>query len=99
MYVKANKNHVVHYHCKSPYKARFNANKVNKDFIEELKLFRIAKNEQSNFVKNIVLIYFSSDPLKIDRLNKKAALFRTALKLGVEYGARTHDLLNHNQAL
>lgn len=54
---KGRKNYVAYYHCKSPCKVRFNANKVNEDFIEELKLFRIAKSDQAKFVNDIVDTY------------------------------------------
>lgn len=54
---KGRRNHVAYYHCKSPCKVRFNANKVNEDFIEELKLFRVAKNDQPKFVQGIVNTY------------------------------------------
>lgn len=54
---KGRMNYVAYYHCKSPCKVRFNANKVNEDFIDELKLFRIAKSDQPKFVNDIVDTY------------------------------------------
>ena len=48
---------MAYYHCKSPCKVRFNANQVNQDFIEELKLFRIAKRDQPKFLQDIVGTY------------------------------------------
>lgn len=53
---KGRKTHVA-YHCKSPCKVRFNANQVNQEFIEELKLFRIAKRDQPKFLQDIISAY------------------------------------------
>ncbi|TCC98272.1 hypothetical protein [Pedobacter psychroterrae] len=44
-------------YCKSPCKVRFNANQENQDFIEELKLFRIAKRDQPKFLQEIISTY------------------------------------------
>ncbi len=54
---KGRRTHVAYYHCKSPCKIRFNANRVNEDFIEELKLFRIAKRDQSKFSQDMINAY------------------------------------------
>lgn len=54
---KGRKTHVAYYHCKSPCKVRFNASRVNQDFIEELKPFRIAKRDQPKFSQDIIDTY------------------------------------------
>jgi site-specific DNA recombinase len=54
---KGRKTLVAYYHCKSPCKVRFNANQVNQEFIEELKLFRIAKTDQPKFLQDIISAY------------------------------------------
>lgn len=54
---KGRRTHVAYYHCKSPCKVRFNANRVNQDFIEELKLFRIAKRDQAKFSQDMIDAY------------------------------------------
>jgi len=54
---KGRKTHVAYYHCKSPCKVRFNAKQVNQEFIEELKLFRIAKRDQPKFLQDIISAY------------------------------------------
>ncbi len=54
---KGRRIHVAYYHCKSPCKVRFNANRVNQDFIEELKLFRIAKRDQAKFSQDMIDAY------------------------------------------
>jgi len=54
---KGRKTHVAYYHCKSPCKVRSNANQVNQDFIEVLKLSRIAKRDQPKFLQEIISNY------------------------------------------
>jgi site-specific DNA recombinase len=54
---KGRKTHVVYYHCKSPCKTRFNAKQLNEHFFEELKLFKVKREHQTELTQNIVTAY------------------------------------------
>jgi len=57
---KGRNTHVAYYHCNSPCKIRFNAKQLNTHFLEELRLFKLNKDDQHDLIENIAGAYVKS---------------------------------------